>query len=306
MGHDHSHSHQAPPLKNLNRAFFIGIAINLGFTIIEFVYGTMYNSLALVSDAGHNLSDVASLILSLLGMKLAQRVETYTYTYGFKKASLLASLINAILLIIVVIGILKSAITRFTDIPEIEGMVIVWTASIGVFINTVSAFLFYQHQKHDINIKGAFLHLMIDALVSIGVVISGLIVHYTGFNIIDPIISIAIAIIIIITTRSLLIESLRLVMDAVPENIDFKKVKKSILKTDGVEEVHHIHIWALSSTINALTAHVLIEEDEIENWNKIKHKIKHNLEHQNIKHVTLELDFENEDCKNITCHKTTD
>lgn len=304
MGHDHSH--QAPPLKNLNRAFFIGIVINLGFTIIEFVYGTMYNSLALVSDAGHNLSDVASLILSLLGMKLAQKVETYTYTYGFKKASLLASLANAILLIIVVIGILKSALTRFTDIPEIEGMVIVWIASIGVLINTVSAFLFYQHQKHDINIKGAFLHLMIDALVSVGVVISGLIIHYTGLNVIDPIISIVIVIIIIITTRSLLIESLRLVMDAVPKSIDFKEVEKSILKTNGVKEVHHIHIWALSSSINALTAHISITKDEIKNWNKIKDKIKHNLEYQNIKHVTLELDFENEDCKNIKCNNAID
>ena len=296
MSHNHTHSHKAPELKQLNRAFYIGIAINLGFTIVEFVYGTMYNSLALVSDAGHNLGDVASLILSLLGMKLAQKIETKTYTYGFKKASLLASLVNAILLIIIVIGIFKSAVERFSDLQEIEGMIIVWVASIGVVINSISAFLFFQHQKYDINVKGAFLHLMVDALVSVGVVISGLIVYYTGYNIIDPIISIIIAIIIIITTRSLLIESLRLVMDAVPESIDFKKVEQSMLAIEEVNEVHHIHIWALSSTVNALTAHISIPDNQIGNWNTIKEKIKHELEHQNISHVTIELEFENEDC----------
>ncbi len=296
-----SHKHTVPSRKNLNSAYYIGIGVNLAYTIIEFVFGTLNNSLALISDAGHNLSDVASLILSLIGMKLAQRAETVAYTYGFKKASLLASLINAILLVVVVIGILTQAVQKLDNITEVPGLLIVWVALVGVTINTISAFLFFQHQKEDINVKGAFLHLLVDALVSVGVVISGLVIYFTGYNIIDPIISIVIAIVIIITTRKLLIESLRLVLDAVPEAIDYKEIKELIEKVEGVEEAHHIHIWALSSTINALTAHISVEEDDMEEWVKIKNKIKHELLHHGIEHVTLELEKEDEDCEQKEC-----
>lgn len=296
-----SHKHTVPSRKNLNSAYYIGIGVNLTYTIIEFVFGTLNNSLALISDAGHNLSDVASLILSLIGMKLAQRAETVAYTYGFKKASLLASLINAILLVVVVIGILTQAVQKLDNITEVPGLLIVWVALVGVTINTISAFLFFQHQKEDINVKGAFLHLLVDALVSVGVVISGLVIYFTGYNIIDPIISIVIAIVIIITTRKLLIESLRLVLDAVPEAIDYKEIKELIEKVEGVEEAHHIHIWALSSTINALTAHISVEEDDMEEWVKIKNKIKHELLHHGIEHVTLELEKEDEDCEQKEC-----
>lgn len=301
MGSHHNHSHSAPISKNLNSAYYIGIGVNLAYTIIEFVYGTMNNSLALISDAGHNLSDVASLILSLIGMKLAQRAETTAYTYGYKKASLLASLINAVLLVIVVIGILNQAVHKLSNITEVPGLLIVWVALIGVLINTISAFLFFQHQKEDINVKGAFLHLLVDALVSVGVVISGLVIYYTGWNIIDPIISIVIAIVIIVSTRRLLIESLKLVMDAVPEEIDYDEIENLIENIDGVEDVHHIHIWALSSTINALTAHVTIDDDSMEDWVEIKKEIKHKLLHHKISHVTLELEMEEEECEQNDC-----
>lgn len=299
MGHDHSHP--TPSLKQLNLAFYIGIGVNLAYTIIEFVYGTLNNSLALISDAGHNLSDVASLILSLVGMKLAQKAETVAFTYGYKKASLLASLINAILLIVVVIGILIQAFEKISNPTEVPGLLIVWVAMIGVGINTISAFLFFKHQKTDINVKGAFLHLLVDALVSLGVVVSGLVIHYTGWNLIDPVVSILIALIIIVTTRALLIESLRLVMDAVPENIKYEKVRKAMLEVEGVKEVHHIHIWALSSTINALTVHISIENCTTDHWRMIKKEIKHELLHQGISHVTIELESEEEDCKQIDC-----
>lgn len=299
MGHDHSHP--KPSLKQLNSAFYIGIGVNLVYTIIEFVYGTLNNSLALISDAGHNLSDVASLILSLVGMKLAQKAETIAFTYGYKKASLLASLVNAILLIVVVIGILIQAFDKISNPTEVPGLLIVWVALIGVGINTISAFLFFKHQKTDINVKGAFLHLLVDALVSLGVVISGLVIHYTGLNLIDPVVSILIAFIIIVTTRTLLIESLRLVMDAVPENIEYEKVKRAMLEVEGVKEVHHIHIWALSSTINALTAHISIENFTTDHWIVIKNEIKHKLLHQGISHVTIELESKEEDCEQIDC-----
>ena len=301
MGAGHNHSDSLPSEKNLTSIFYIGIGVNLVYTIIEFAYGIMNNSLALISDAGHNLTDVASLILSLIGMKLAQRAETVAFTYGFKKASLLASLVNAILLVVVVIGILNQAIHKLSNITEVSGLLIIWVALIGVLINTISAFLFFQHQKEDINVKGAFLHLLVDALVSVGVVISGLVIYYTGWNILDPIISIVIAVVIIISTRKLLIESLRLVMDAVPEAIDYEKIEELIEDVDGVEEVHHIHIWALSSTINALTAHISIEDDSIEDWVEIKKEIKHELLHHKISHVTLELEKEDEECEQKNC-----
>lgn len=302
--HDHHHHHDHGPqnLSGLNVAFFVGIGLNALFTVLEFIYGYVYNSLALISDATHNLSDVASLILSLLGMKLAQKVASVSYTYGFKKASLLASLINAVLLFIVVFGIIREAIERLTSPPEVMGMGIVIIASIGVLINTVSAFLFYKGQKDDINIRGAFIHLMVDALVSVGVVISGLIIYYTQWNIIDPIISFVIAITIILTTWSLLKESVRLVLDAVPREIDAKKVIRAMEKVTDVESVHHVHIWALSSKTNALTAHVQLHENNIPRWDKVKDDIKHLLEHQNITHTTLELEKLDEECKHNNCN----
>lgn len=181
MNHSHDgHSHSVASLDNINRAFYIGIGMNLIYTIVEFAIGFQVNSLALISDAGHNLSDVASLIISLIGMKLAQKVSTQTYTYGYKKASILASLINAILLIFIVIKISIEAIERLNAPPEMTGNVIIITAGIGVIINTISAFLFYKGQKSDINVKGAFLHLLVDALVSVGVIVSGVIIYFTG------------------------------------------------------------------------------------------------------------------------------
>lgn len=300
-GHDHHHHHGPSSLSNLNRAFFIGIGLNAIFTLIEFVYGYVYNSLALISDASHNLSDVASLILSLLGMKLAQKAATTSYTYGYKKASLLASLINAVLLFVVVFGIIREAIERLTSPPEVLGMGIVIVASIGVVINSISAFLFFKGQKEDINIRGAFLHLMVDALVSVGVVISGLVIAHTGWFIIDPIISFIIAATIIFTTWSLLKESVRLVLDAVPKEIDTKKVITAMEKIEGVASVHHVHIWALSSKTNALTAHILLHENNVDNWASVKANLRHELIHQNISHTTLEMEKTDEDCLHNDC-----
>ncbi len=303
MSQDHSHHGHDHTVtsENLNKAFYIGIALNLAFTIIEYVMGYIYGSLALLSDASHNLSDVASLFISLIGMKLASAIAKKTFTYGYKKASLLASLINAVLLIIVVIGIIKESIERLLSPTELGGMAIVIVAGIGVLINTISAFLFFKGQKHDINIKGAFLHLMVDALVSVGVVISGLVIYYTDWYIIDPVISLAIAAVILISTWGLLKESIRLVMDAVPKELDTAKITSSILEVKGVKDIHHIHIWALSSTENALTAHVLINENEMENWDNIRDEIKHELEHHKISHATLEPEAENTECKHSGC-----
>lgn len=300
--HSHAHSHGAPALENINRAFYIGIVLNSIFTTIEFVVGYQTNSLALIADASHNLSDVMSLIISLIGMKLAQKASTKLYTYGYKKASILASLINAVLLIVIVINIIKEGILRLDAAPEVVGTYIIITAVIGVLINTISAFLFWKGQQNDINIKGAFLHLLVDAIVSVGVVISGIIIYYTGWNVIDPIISFAIAIIILIMTWGLLKESIKLVMNGVPDNIDAEKIKRLLESNLNVQNVHHLHIWALSSSENALTAHIKLRDVvKDQDHMQIKKTIKHDLIHENIQHVTLELERSHEDCEEEDC-----
>ncbi|PHS10806.1 MAG: cation transporter [Kordia sp.] len=302
MGDSHEgHDHGPSNLKSINSAFYIGIFLNAVFTAIEFIVGFANNSLALIADATHNLSDVASLIISLIGMRLAQKAATKLYSYGYKKASILASMINAVLLLFVVFTIVKEAVERFNSPPEVAGKVIIITALIGVLINTVSAYLFYKGQKDDINVKGAFLHLMVDALVSVGVVISGIVIYYTNWNVVDPIISLVIGVVILLTTWGLFKESLKLTLDGIPKGIDFNKIEAMIRNVNDVLDVHHIHIWALSTKMNALTAHVVIDpEMSMAKIQKLKKVITHKLTHENIKHVTLQIDTEG-DCEDVDC-----
>ncbi|MCZ2084107.1 MAG: cation diffusion facilitator family transporter [Flavobacteriales bacterium] len=289
--HSHDHSHQIN-VSNLNRAFYIGIGLNLAFVIIEAGYGWMYNSLSLLSDAGHNLSDVMSLVLSLIAFKLLKRKPTSTYTYGYRRATILASLANAILLIFAVGFIIYEAIGRFINPQPLEGGVVSIVAFVGIFINGFTAWLFLKEKDKDLNIKGAYLHMVADALVSLAVVIGGVIIIYTNWFWLDSLMSILIAIVILVGTWSLLTQSLKLSLDGVPENVNPKEVKEKILKINGVEDFQHVHIWALSTTENALTAHVQISEkltvSEIE---KVKEIIKHELEHLQIQHSTIETYF---------------
>ncbi|WP_369049004.1 cation diffusion facilitator family transporter [Tenacibaculum sp. UWU-22] len=304
-GHNHEdhHHHSVASLSQINNAFYIGIFLNAAYTLIEYIVGLKNNSLALIADATHNLSDVASLIISLIGLKLMQKAATKVYTYGYKKASILASLINAVLLIIVVINIVKASVERFNNPPEITGKVIIITATIGVFINTISAFLFFKGQKDDINVKGAFLHLVVDALVSFGVVISGIVIYYTGWNIIDPFISLIIALVIIFSTWGLLKESVKLSLDGVPKDIDTEKINTLLLKNPLVKEVHHTHIWAISTNTNALTTHIYVDTKNYtpEIISKLKKEINHQLAHQNIQHVTLQFETSNDKCVENNC-----
>ncbi|WP_338790806.1 cation diffusion facilitator family transporter [Bernardetia sp. MNP-M8] len=298
-GHRHEHAPQS--LENINSAFYIGIALNIVFTAIEFIYGYSTDSLALLSDATHNLSDVGSLILALVGMKLAKKTATLSYTYGFKKASLLASLINSVLLVAVAGGIIYEAIHRFTNPSPLTGNTIIVVSAIGVVINTVSAFLFFKGQKDDINVKGAFLHLLVDALVSVGVVIAGTIIYFTDWTIIDPIISCVIAIVVLVSTWNLFNESVRLVLDGVPSSIKIEDIKESLLEIEEIDKVHHMHVWALSSTENAMTVHVVLKkyaldaansnaETPLQRWERLKLIIRHKLLHHSVHHATLELD----------------
>ena len=291
--HEGHHHHGPTDLSQINRAFFIGFILNAAFTAIEFIYGFIHNSLALIADATHNLSDVASLIISLIGLKLTKKAANKLYTYGYKKASILASLINAILLVAVVFNIAKEAFERFDAPPEVSGRIIILVALIGVVINTISAFLFFKGQKDDINIRGAFLHLLVDALVSVGVVISGVLIHYTGYSQIDLIVSIIIAIVILITTWGLLKESIRLTIDGVPKEVNIDAVEDLMAKYDEVKKVYHTHIWALSTKMNALTAHVILNQElSLHEISKLRQKIKHELLHEGIHHATIEFEVE--------------
>jgi cobalt-zinc-cadmium efflux system protein len=289
-GHNHSH---VPTFTILNKAFIIGIVLNLVYVIIQIVIGLKINSLALLSDAGHNFLDVAGLALAMIAFKLSKSKSTEKYTYGYKKSSILISLLNAVILLISIGAIGYEAIFRFKNPQPLPGTTIAIIAAIGIVINTVSALMFFRDKESDINIKAAFLHLASDALVSLGLVAGGIIIHYTQLYWIDPLLSIIICLVIIASTWNLLKDSLRLSLDGVPENVDIKKVKQTVLKMDGVKDFHHLHIWAISTTQNALTGHLLISgELSATDISALKHKIKHSLQHQNIQHATLETETE--------------
>jgi cobalt-zinc-cadmium efflux system protein len=297
----HSHNH-VPVITNLNKAFIIGIVLNLVYVLFQIAIGLKINSLSLLSDAGHNFLDVAGLALAIIAFKLSTSKSTDKFTYGRKKASILISLLNAVILLISIGAIGFEAILRFRYPEPIPGKIIALVAIVGIFINGISAFMFFRDRENDINVKAAFLHLASDALVSLGLVVGGIIIYQTHLYWIDPLLSIIICLVIIVNTWTLLKDSLKLSLDGVPDNVNIQKVKEEILNTNGVKDFHHIHIWAISTTQNALTGHLVVSETlpnvEIA---KIKDKLKHKLEHLNIQHTTLETEFENDNCDQTDC-----
>lgn len=260
MPHDH-----AQHVPNYNRAFAIGVALNLVFVVIEAGYGVAAGSLALVADAGHNLSDVFSLLLAWGAIFFARKAATEKRTYGFRKATIMASLASAVLLLMALGGISWEAIERFSDPQPVAGMTVIVVAAIGVVINTGTAFLFISGQKHDLNIRGAFLHMAADAGVSLGVVISGIMIILTGWLFIDPIISLLIVAVVLVGTWSLLRDSMNLAIDAVPEHIDMTGIKDYLTKLENVSQIHDLHVWPLSTTEVALTVHLTIVSAELKN-----------------------------------------
>jgi cobalt-zinc-cadmium efflux system protein len=287
--HGHSHSHSAKISNRNKNAFLVGIALNMAFVIAEVVAGILNNSMALLTDAGHNLSDVASLLISLVAFWMAKKKSTAVYTYGFKKTTVLAALANAVVLL-VAIGILGyESVTRLLHPEVVSGGVIAWVAAIGIAVNGISAFLFFR-QKQELNSRAAYLHLLADALVSLGVVIAGIIISYTHIYWLDPAIGILIMVVILISTWGLLRDSFKMTIDAVPSGIELEKIKDVIRKVPHVKSVHHVHVWPLSTTENALTA-VVILEDRLPFDQKVKvvAEIKHELLHCEIHHSTIEL-----------------
>ena len=252
------HHHHAPP--DYNRAFAAGVALNVGFVIVEAVFGVLSNSLALLTDAGHNLSDVLGLLLAWGAAALAKKRPSARRTYGYSRATILASLFSGLLLMGAVGAIGWEAVSRLMTPAEPAGKTIMIVAAIGVVINTATALFFLSGKDHDLNIRGAFLHMAADAAVSLGVVASGALIFYLGLNWIDPLISLVIAAVILLSTWGLLRDSLNLAVDAVPRGVDPDAVRDYLSALPGVQAIHDLHIWPMSTTDTALTAHMVMKE----------------------------------------------
>ncbi|PTY35692.1 cobalt transporter [Saccharospirillum sp. MSK14-1] len=292
-GHNHSHGHAHAPA-HYNRSFAIGVALNLGFVVIEALYGFWAGSLALLADAGHNLSDVLGLLLAWGASVLARRHSSRLRTFGLKKTTILAALLNAVLLLIAIGAIAWEAVQRFSDPAPVAGMTVMAVAAIGTLINAATMLLFMGGQ-HDLNIRGAFLHMAADAGVSLGVVVAGGLILLTGISWIDPLVSLVIAAVILVGTWSLLTESLNLAVDAVPRNIDLREVEAALQQLPDVLDVHHLHVWALSTTETALTAH-LVRPPEADD-DALIHRASERLQQDfGIGHTTLQLEYQPHHC----------
>ena len=279
----------------------MGIILNSVFVLLEVVAGLWSHSLSLLTDAGHNLSDVAGLALALLAFKLTKVSSNSEYTYGYKRSTIIVSFFNALVLFIAVGFIGYEAVMRFIHPEHVEGGTMAWVALAGIGVNGVTAYLFVQGKDKDLNVKGAYLHMAVDAIVSFGVVVSGLIIYFTKLYWIDSVVSMIVAVVILRGTWSLLSESLRLEMDGVPKEMDLDKIKLELMKGKGIVDVHHIHVWALSTTENALTAHLVIDPAYTSTFDAIKHDLRHRLEHLSISHSTFEPEFSDEKCAQVDC-----
>lgn len=256
--HHHSHNHHHGDPQNHGRAFIIAIVLNSIFIIVEFGYGFIANSTALMADAGHNLSDVLGLALAWGAAILARKAPNERYTYGLRSSSILAALANAMFLLIACGAIAWEAIMRFTQPPLVAGLTVSLVAVVGIIINGISAWLFMSGSKNDLNIRGAYLHMVADAAISLGVAISGVIILFTDWNWLDPITSLIIVIIIVVGTWGLLRASVQLALHAVPEHIDVSAVDAYLRQCEGVSDIHDLHIWGMSTTESALTVHLVM------------------------------------------------
>ncbi|MGC9152064.1 MAG: cation diffusion facilitator family transporter [Microbacter sp.] len=298
--HHHHHHHEVSTMTHLNRAFIIGITLNLLYVIIEFGAGFLYHSLSLISDAGHNLSDVAALALSLLAFRLAKVKANDKFTYGYRKSTILVSLVNSVVLFIVIGGIISESISRLSHPVVVQGVQVSVVAFCGILINAVSALLFFRDRNKDLNVKGAYLHLMSDAVVSLGVVVSGILMAVYHLYWLDMVMSLIIVIVIFYSTWNLFRDSLSLSLDGVPKGVHFNSVVEVMKSIDGVKDVHHVHIWAMSTTQNALTAHVVIYcNTTLDQQARIKHEMKEKLASEQVHHATLEFETQEELCTDM-------
>lgn len=284
LGHSHSHG-----VVNYNRAFAIGAGLNLAFVIVEVVFGVFANSLALLADAGHNFSDVLGLLLAWGASVLAKRRPSQRRTYGLRRSSILAALLNSMILLIAIAGIAWEAIGRLVSPDAVATTTVIIVASIGVIINTATALLFFRGKEDDLNVRGAYLHMAADAAISLGVVAGAILIAITSWVWIDPVLSLLIAGAIAIATWRLLRQSLDLSLDAVPEQINLSSVRTFLGELPGVIEVHDLHIWAISTTETALTVH-LVKPDAIVDDDWLAHISKDLQDRFHIGHATIQVE----------------
>lgn len=284
--HDHHHHHHHE-FASVTRAFYFGIALNISYVVIEAAAGFWWNSLSLVSDALHNLSDVGSLVLVVVANRLAQQKATTQYTYGFGKSTILAALINAFGLMLMVGWIGWEAVDRMMSPHEVNGIGMAGLAGIGILINGATAWFFLREKDKDINVKSAYLHMVADALVSAGVVVSGILIYFTGWYWLDPVVSAGIAIVILVGSWQLLRDSWRLSMDGVPSDVNVDSIRQFLLSLKGVTSLHDLHVWALSTRATALTVHLVVPaEDE----GLIAHAKEELHRRFNIDHTTIQIE----------------
>jgi len=298
--HDHAHGHghsHAPA--DFGRAFAIGVVLNTAFVLVEAIYGFLSGSMALVADAGHNLSDVLGLMIAWAASVAAKKPPSARFTYGLKSSTILAAFANAMLLLVAIGAILIESIRRLIYPVEPEGWTMIWVAGIGIVINTITALMFMRGRKSDINIRGAFLHMAADALVSVGVVIAGAAILLTGAVLIDPLVSLVIVAVIAWGTWGLLRDSVKMSLAAVPDSVDVASVRDTLASLPGVAAVHHLHIWPMSTTETALTANLVIPAGHP--GDAFLRETAHRLEHDYaIGHVTLQVELgtkAGEDCE---------
>ncbi|MBW0006896.1 MAG: cation transporter [Sphingomonas sp.] len=285
--HSHGHAHGAP---DFGRAFAIGIALNLGFVLIETVYGFIANSMSLLADAGHNLSDVLGLVVAWAGAVMARRAPSPQFTYGLKKAPILAALANSLFLLIAVGAIGAEAIRRLFHPSATQGDTVMIVAAVGILVNGATALLFARGREHDINIRGAYLHMAADAAVSLAVVFAGLMIAWTGQRWVDPVMSLAVAVVILWGSIGLLKESVWMSLAGVPAGIDADQVEAALAALDGVEAVHDLHIWPLSTTETAVTAHIVTLQADYPD--QLLSRARAVLQSFKIEHCTLQVERE--------------
>lgn len=294
MAHDHSHHHPT----TYNKAFFLAVALNLGFTIIEAIYAVIANSMSLLADAGHNLGDVLGLVLAWGANYLLSKPASERYSYGYKRTTILAAIMNAFLLVATSAIIAYESIWKFFNPSEVTEIIVIIVAAIGILINGGTALLFISGTKEDLNIKGAFLHLATDALISVGVVIVGIAIYYTDWEWLDPCVGLAIVVIILIGTWGLLRDSVNLLLDAVPYHINHKAIREYLLSLPGVTDLHDLHIWGLSTKEVALTVHLIMPEARLSDADFLQ--ITKDLHNKfKIDHPTLQVET---GCDDHPCH----
>lgn len=283
----HHHDH-AEVLTSLNASYYISMALNFGFVIVEAGVGIAAHSMGLLSGAGHKLFDVFWLFLAMLAFKLAKSRPDKKFTYGHRKTSILIALINSLILFAAVCVVIYESILKFSSPSPVNGTAISWTAGAGIIVSGVSALLMMQYQKKDINTRGVFLHMSTDALVSAGMVVSGIVINLTGLNVIDPIISLAISVVILYNTVKLMISSFRMSIDGVPENIDYDEIENIIRSREGVENLSELRIWPVSITETALTVHLVVSRSS--DRDKVVALVRKSLSDRGISLITIETE----------------